>query len=130
MDTKAPSKIEEENNSGGENKCYRPKLLAPRTVKPFLFDIYPKDCIYYYVYGLYLLTLQFISDLHAVVSPNAPRTPLRLILFGKSKNALFSTFPILDQTVWLGRTSIYKRFRKYTEIPNTGNLVYTKVGTI
>ncbi|KAL3615624.1 Peroxisomal biogenesis factor [Castilleja foliolosa] len=51
---------------------------------------------------------KFINDLHALVSPNAPGTPLPLILLGKSKNALLSTFLFLDQIVWLGRTGIYK----------------------
>ncbi|KAL3643983.1 hypothetical protein CASFOL_011915 [Castilleja foliolosa] len=50
----------------------------------------------------------FSNDLHALVSPNARGTPLRLILLGKSKNAPFSTFLFLDQIVWLGRTGIYK----------------------
>lgn len=51
---------------------------------------------------------KFINDLHALISPNAPGTPLPLILLGKSKNALLSTFLFLDQFVWLGRTGIYK----------------------
>ncbi|KAG8391759.1 hypothetical protein BUALT_Bualt01G0220400 [Buddleja alternifolia] len=51
---------------------------------------------------------KFINDLHALISPNAPGTPLPLILLGKSKNALLSTFLFLDQIVWLGRTGIYK----------------------
>ncbi|KAL8028253.1 hypothetical protein ABFX02_14G146500 [Erythranthe guttata] len=51
---------------------------------------------------------KFVNDLHALVSPNAPGTPLPLILLGKSKNALLSTFLFLDQIVWLGRTGIYK----------------------
>ncbi|KAL3649520.1 Peroxisomal membrane protein 11D [Castilleja foliolosa] len=51
---------------------------------------------------------KFINDLQALISPNAPGTPLPLILLGKSKNALLSTFLFLDQIVWLGRTGIYK----------------------
>ncbi|CAH9123820.1 unnamed protein product [Cuscuta epithymum] len=51
---------------------------------------------------------KFINDLHALISPSAPGTPLSLVLLGKSKNALLSTFLFLDQIVWLGRTGIYK----------------------
>jgi len=51
---------------------------------------------------------KFINDLHALISPPAPGTPLPLVLLGKSKNALLSTFLFLDQIVWLGRTGIYK----------------------
>ncbi|VFQ75721.1 unnamed protein product [Cuscuta campestris] len=51
---------------------------------------------------------KFVNDLHALISPSAPGTPLSLILLGKSKNALLSTFLFLDQIVWLGRTGIYK----------------------
>lgn len=51
---------------------------------------------------------KFVNDLHALISPVAPGTPLPLILLGKSKNALLSTFLFLDQIVWLGRTGIYK----------------------
>ncbi|KAL8541252.1 hypothetical protein ACS0TY_002487 [Phlomoides rotata] len=58
---------------------------------------------------------KFVNDLHALVSPNAPGTPLPLILLGKSKNALLSTFLFLDQIVWLGRTGIYKN-KERTEI--------------
>ncbi|KAL7158630.1 hypothetical protein ABFS83_02G156900 [Erythranthe nasuta] len=58
---------------------------------------------------------KFINDLHALVSPNAPGTPLPLILLGKSKNALLSTFLFLDQIVWLGRTGIYKN-KERTEL--------------
>ncbi|KAL8062606.1 hypothetical protein ABFX02_02G158500 [Erythranthe guttata] len=58
---------------------------------------------------------KFINDLHALVSPNAPGTPLPLILLGKSKNALLSTFLFLDQIVWLGRTGIYKN-KECTEL--------------
>ncbi|KAL8496831.1 hypothetical protein ACS0TY_020491 [Phlomoides rotata] len=39
----------------------------------------------------------FRSSMIALVSPNAPGTPLPLILLGKSKNALLSTFLFLDQ---------------------------------
>ncbi|KAG6434441.1 peroxisomal membrane protein 11C-like [Salvia hispanica] len=58
---------------------------------------------------------KFINDLHALVSPNAPGTPLPLILLGKSKNALLSSFLFLDQIVWLGRTGIYKN-KERTEL--------------
>ncbi|XP_041000141.1 peroxisomal membrane protein 11C [Juglans microcarpa x Juglans regia] len=51
---------------------------------------------------------KFVNDLHALISPTAPGTPIPLILLGKSKNALLSTFLFLDQIVWLGRTGIYK----------------------
>ncbi|KAJ6710062.1 PEROXISOMAL BIOGENESIS FACTOR 11 [Salix koriyanagi] len=34
--------------------------------------------------------------------------PVPLVLLGKSKNALLSTFLFLDQIVWLGRSGIYK----------------------
>ncbi|KAH6767434.1 peroxin 11c [Perilla frutescens var. hirtella] len=58
---------------------------------------------------------KFINDLHGLISPNAPGTPLPLILLGKSKNALLSTFLFLDQIVWLGRTGIYKN-KERTEL--------------
>ncbi|XP_020696509.1 peroxisomal membrane protein 11C-like, partial [Dendrobium catenatum] len=51
---------------------------------------------------------KFVNDLHALISPPAQGTPLPLILVGKSKNALLSTFLFLDQIVWAGRTGIYK----------------------
>ncbi|KAK6939254.1 Peroxisomal biogenesis factor 11, partial [Dillenia turbinata] len=51
---------------------------------------------------------KFVNDLHALISPTAPGTPFPLVLLGKSKNALLSTFLFLDQIVWLGRTGIYK----------------------
>ncbi|XP_062227903.1 peroxisomal membrane protein 11-5-like [Phragmites australis] len=51
---------------------------------------------------------KFVNDLHALISPPAKGTPLPLILLGKSKNALLSTFLFLDQIVWAGRTGIYK----------------------
>ncbi|GAB4861832.1 Peroxisomal membrane protein 11D [Ancistrocladus abbreviatus] len=51
---------------------------------------------------------KFVNDLHALISPVPRGTPLLLILLGKSKNALLSTFLFLDQIVWLGRTGIYK----------------------
>lgn len=84
---------------------------------------------------LYLIMFQFINDLHGLISPTAPGTPLPLVLLGKvitrinsyifylilagilltssrfllqSKNALLSTFLFLDQIVWLGRTGVYK----------------------
>ncbi|XP_077234675.1 peroxisomal membrane protein 11C-like [Tasmannia lanceolata] len=52
--------------------------------------------------------LKFVNDLHALISPPVKGTPLPLILLGKSKNALLSTFLLLDQVVWAGRTGIYK----------------------
>ncbi|CAN6484543.1 unnamed protein product [Victoria cruziana] len=52
--------------------------------------------------------LKFVNDLHALISPSPRGTPLSIILLGKSKNALLSTFLLLDQVVWLGRTGIYK----------------------
>ncbi|BFG21855.1 hypothetical protein CerSpe_081290 [Prunus speciosa] len=51
---------------------------------------------------------KFVNDLHGLISPTPPGTPLPLVLLGKSKNALLSTFLFLDQIVWLGRTGIYK----------------------
>lgn len=55
---------------------------------------------------------KFVNDLHALISPPAKGTPTPLILLGKSKNALLSTFLLLDQVVWLGRTGIYKNKEK------------------
>ncbi|KAK4269655.1 hypothetical protein QN277_022784 [Acacia crassicarpa] len=49
---------------------------------------------------------KFVNDLHALISPVPHGTPLPLILLGKSKNALLSTFLFLDQFVWLGRSGI------------------------
>lgn len=51
---------------------------------------------------------KFVNDLHGLISPTPQGTPLPLVLLGKSKNALLSTFLFLDQIVWLGRTGIYK----------------------
>ncbi|KAL8136441.1 hypothetical protein V2J09_002442 [Rumex salicifolius] len=51
---------------------------------------------------------KFVNDLHGLISPTAKGTPLPLVLLGKSKNALLSTFLFLDQIVWLGRSGIYK----------------------
>ncbi|XP_072977142.1 peroxisomal membrane protein 11-5-like [Typha angustifolia] len=51
---------------------------------------------------------KFVNDLHGLISPPPQGTPLPLILLGKSKNALLSTFLFLDQIVWAGRTGIYK----------------------
>ncbi|CAK9319031.1 unnamed protein product [Citrullus colocynthis] len=51
---------------------------------------------------------KFVNDLHGLISPTAQGTPLPLVLLGKSKNALLSTFLFLDQIVWLSRTGIYK----------------------
>ncbi|CAN1236812.1 Peroxisomal membrane protein 11C [Linum grandiflorum] len=52
--------------------------------------------------------MQFVNDLHGLISPVPQGTPLPLALLGKSKNALLSTFLFLDQIVWLGRSGIYK----------------------
>lgn len=52
--------------------------------------------------------LKFVNDLHALISPSPQGTPLPLVLLGKSKNALLSTFLFLDQIVWASRTGIYK----------------------
>ncbi|CAD6341122.1 unnamed protein product [Miscanthus lutarioriparius] len=60
------------------------------------------------VAALLMLVPQFVNDLHALISPPAKGTPLPLILLGKSKNAMLSTFLFLDQIVWAGRTGIYK----------------------
>ncbi|ONK62807.1 uncharacterized protein A4U43_C07F8340 [Asparagus officinalis] len=51
---------------------------------------------------------KFVNDLHTLISPAPQGTPLPLILLGKSKNALLSTFLFLDQIVWAGRSGIYK----------------------
>ncbi|XP_071717739.1 peroxisomal membrane protein 11D-like [Rutidosis leptorrhynchoides] len=51
---------------------------------------------------------KFVNDLHGLISPTAPGTPLPIVLLGKSKNALLSTFLFLDQIVWLHRSGIYK----------------------
>lgn len=58
---------------------------------------------------------KFINDLHALISPSAPGTPIPLILLGKSKNALLSTFLFLDQFLWLGRSGLYKN-KERTEL--------------
>jgi hypothetical protein len=50
---------------------------------------------------------KFVNDLHGLISPTPQGTPLPLVLLGKSKNALLSTFLFLDQIVWLSRTGIY-----------------------
>ncbi|KAF5801227.1 putative peroxisomal biogenesis factor 11 [Helianthus annuus] len=55
---------------------------------------------------------KFVNDLHALISPTAPGTPLPIVLLGKSKNALLSTFLFLDQIVWLHRSGIYKNKEK------------------
>ncbi|GLT28547.1 hypothetical protein SLA2020_034710 [Shorea laevis] len=55
-----------------------------------------------------LNSLLSIEDLHALISPVPEGTPLPLVLLGKSKNALLSTFLFLNQIVWFDRTSIYK----------------------
>lgn len=58
---------------------------------------------------------KFINDLHALISPSAPGTPIPLLLLGKSKNALLSTFLFLDQFLWLGRSGLYKN-KERTEL--------------
>lgn len=58
---------------------------------------------------------KFINDFHALISPSAPGTPIPLILLGKSKNALLSTFLFLDQFLWLGRSGLYKN-KERTEL--------------
>ncbi|RWR86624.1 Peroxisomal membrane protein 11C [Cinnamomum micranthum f. kanehirae] len=59
--------------------------------------------------------LKFVNDLHPLISPAPQGTPLPLILLGKSKNALLSTFLLLDQVVWAGRSGIYKN-KERTEL--------------
>ncbi|XP_058104769.1 peroxisomal membrane protein 11D-like [Magnolia sinica] len=59
--------------------------------------------------------LKFVNDLHGLISPPVQGTPLPLILLGKSKNALLSTFLLLDQVVWAGRSGIYKN-KERTEL--------------
>ncbi|KAF5191494.1 Peroxisomal membrane protein like [Thalictrum thalictroides] len=58
---------------------------------------------------------KFVNDLHALISPTPQGTPLPIVLIGKSKNALLSTFLFLDQIVWLGRSGIYKN-KERTEL--------------
>ncbi|XP_028773585.1 peroxisomal membrane protein 11C [Neltuma alba] len=58
---------------------------------------------------------KFVNDLHALIGPAPRGTPLPLILLGKSKNALLSTFLFLDQFVWLGRSGIYQS-KEHTEL--------------
>ncbi|KAM7275387.1 hypothetical protein ACFE04_017253 [Oxalis oulophora] len=58
---------------------------------------------------------KFVNDLHGLISPVPQGTPLPLVLLGKSKNALLSTFLFLDQIVWLGRSGIYKN-KERTEL--------------
>ncbi|WOL06274.1 peroxisomal membrane protein 11-5 [Canna indica] len=59
--------------------------------------------------------VKFVNDLHALISPPSPGSPLPLVLLGKSKNALLSTFFFLDQIVWAGRSGIYKN-KERTEL--------------
>lgn len=59
---------------------------------------------------------KFVNDLHALISPAPQGTPLPLVLLGKSKNALLSTFLFLDQIVWLGRSGIYKNKERAEQI--------------
>nr|AFK46771.1 unknown [Lotus japonicus] len=58
---------------------------------------------------------KFVNDLHGLITPTPQGTPLPLILLGKSKNALLSTFLFLDQFVWLGRTGIIEN-KERTEL--------------
>ncbi|CAN8254075.1 unnamed protein product [Cochlearia groenlandica] len=58
---------------------------------------------------------KFVNDFHGLISPVPKGTPLPLVLLGKSKNALLSTFLFLDQIVWLGRSGIYKN-KERTEL--------------
>ena len=51
---------------------------------------------------------KFMNDLHALLTPQPKSTPPPLVLLGKSKNTLLSTFLALDQIVWARRTGIYK----------------------
>ncbi|XP_039126593.1 peroxisomal membrane protein 11E-like [Dioscorea cayenensis subsp. rotundata] len=59
---------------------------------------------------------KFVNDLQALISPPSQGTPLPLILLGKSKNTLLSTFLLLDQVVWAGRTGIYKNKERTEKI--------------
>ncbi|KAG9147680.1 hypothetical protein Leryth_014847 [Lithospermum erythrorhizon] len=59
---------------------------------------------------------KFVNDLHGLISPVPQGTPLPLVLLGKSKNALLSTFLFLDQIVWLGRSGIYKNKERADQI--------------
>ncbi|GLT44945.1 hypothetical protein SLA2020_188170 [Shorea laevis] len=65
---------------------------------------------------------KFVNDLHALISPVPHGTPLPLVLLGKSKNALLSTFFILDQIVWLGRTGIYENKELCSTLVELGEL--------
>ncbi|XP_028773576.1 peroxisomal membrane protein 11C-like [Neltuma alba] len=58
---------------------------------------------------------KFLNDLHALISPAPCGTLLPLILLGRPKNALLSTFLFLDQFVWLGRSGIYEN-KERTEL--------------
>ncbi|KQK23980.1 hypothetical protein BRADI_1g77380v3 [Brachypodium distachyon] len=60
--------------------------------------------------------MQWVNDLHALISPPAKGTPLTLVLLGKSKNALLSTFLFLDQFVWAGRSGIYQNKERTDQI--------------
>ncbi|CAM0870424.1 unnamed protein product [Alopecurus aequalis] len=51
---------------------------------------------------------KWVNDLHGLITPAAKGTPLILVLLGKSRNALLSTFLFLDQFVWAGRSGIYQ----------------------
>ncbi|KAL1809367.1 hypothetical protein DCAR_0728897 [Daucus carota subsp. sativus] len=70
---------------------------------------------------------KFINDLHALISPPVEGTPLPLILLGKSKNALLSTYLFLDQFVWLSRTGIYKNAERAQRIAKIS--VYCYMGS-
>ncbi|GMP28038.1 hypothetical protein CsSME_00003752 [Camellia sinensis var. sinensis] len=73
---------------------------------------------------------KFVNDLHALISPTSPVTPLPLVLLGKSKNALLSTFLFLDQIVWLSRTGIYKPWLSQFEFSLVGEAHSMKVEKI
>lgn len=64
---------------------------------------------------------KFVNDLHALLTPQPKSTPLPLVLLGKSKNALLSTFLALDQIVWAGRTGIYKNKERVELISRISN---------
>ncbi|CAH8389154.1 unnamed protein product [Eruca vesicaria subsp. sativa] len=51
---------------------------------------------------------KFLNDFDSLISPAPKGIPLPLVILGKSKNALLSTFYFLDQFVWLGRSGIFK----------------------
>ena len=64
---------------------------------------------------------KFVNDLHALLTPQPKSTPPPLVLLGKSKNTLLSTFLALDQIVWARRTGIYKN-KEHVELISTISL--------